>query len=275
MEQTATVRLMNDYPIKLGSALFTLVDPSIGHEVEYNRWYERDHFYAGCLIGPWLFAGKRWVATRALKDLRFPVGDTPVASPVDRGSYLAIYWILEGKHDEHFEWAGEQIVDLYRNKRGFSERQHAHTVLLQSPSAHYRDDDPVPIELALDHPYQGLAVVAVDPADGVSDKELKAYLHADALPVLMKGSGVASMVSWHYVAMGKVIENAPMDLGMPPGGPQRNLQLFFLDQNPSQVWDRFHSYAEAISDRGMGTVTFAAPFLATMVGTDTYTDQLW
>ena len=27
--------------------LFTMVDPEQGHEVEYNRWYERDHFYAG------------------------------------------------------------------------------------------------------------------------------------------------------------------------------------------------------------------------------------
>ena len=71
---------MNDHPIVAGSALFTLVDPNRGHEVAYNRWYERDHFYAGCMIGPWLFAGKRWVATRALKDLRFPAGDTPVAS---------------------------------------------------------------------------------------------------------------------------------------------------------------------------------------------------
>ena len=74
---------MNDHPIVAGSALFTLVDPTEGHEVAYNRWYERDHFYAGCLIGPWLFAGKRWVATRALKDLRFPVDGDAVASPVD------------------------------------------------------------------------------------------------------------------------------------------------------------------------------------------------
>jgi len=31
-------------PIKLGSMLFTLVEPRRGHEVAYNRWYERDHF---------------------------------------------------------------------------------------------------------------------------------------------------------------------------------------------------------------------------------------
>ena len=31
--------------------LFTLVDPHLGHEVAYNRWYERDHYYGGCMIG--------------------------------------------------------------------------------------------------------------------------------------------------------------------------------------------------------------------------------
>ena len=45
--------------IALGSALFTLVDPHEGHEVAYNRWYERDHFYAGCMNGPFFFAGRR------------------------------------------------------------------------------------------------------------------------------------------------------------------------------------------------------------------------
>ena len=58
--------------IRLGSMLFTLVEPHRGHEVEYNRWYERDHFYAGCMVGPWLYSGRRWVATRDLKALRFP-----------------------------------------------------------------------------------------------------------------------------------------------------------------------------------------------------------
>ncbi len=39
-------------PIKLGSMLLTLVEPHRGHEVAYNRWYERDHFYSGCMVGP-------------------------------------------------------------------------------------------------------------------------------------------------------------------------------------------------------------------------------
>lgn len=266
---------MNDYPVRVGSALFTLVDPEKGHEVAYNRWYERDHFYAGCMIGPWLFAGKRWVATRALKDLRFPRGDTPVASPHDAGSYLATYWIQEGKHKDHFDWASDQVVWLYQNQRGFAERIHRHTVLLENPSSHYRDADPVPIELAFDHPYKGLAVVAVDPAPGVSEEELGRYLQGTALPALMKGSGVASLASWHYQTDDSNTSRAPMDLGMPPGPPERNLQMFFLDQEPTSLWPRFHAYADDLAASGKGQVVFAAPFLPTIVGTDTYTDELW
>ena len=50
-------------PVKLGTILFTLVEPHRGQAVAYNRWYERDHFYAGCMVGPWCFAGRRFVAT--------------------------------------------------------------------------------------------------------------------------------------------------------------------------------------------------------------------
>ena len=111
-----------DKDVQVGSMLFTLVDPTQGNEVAYNRWYERDHFYSGCMIGPWLFAGRRWVSTRPLKDLRFPA-DTPsefaVAEPVDAGSFLATYFIHKGHEAEHFAWANKQVFELYANDRGF------------------------------------------------------------------------------------------------------------------------------------------------------------
>ena len=37
----------NEGGIRIGSTLLTLVEPHRGQEVDYNRWYERDHFYAG------------------------------------------------------------------------------------------------------------------------------------------------------------------------------------------------------------------------------------
>lgn len=267
---------MNDHPVRVGSMLYTLVDPNRGHEVAYNRWYERDHFYAGCLIGPWLFAGKRWVSTRELKDMRFP-SDSTVTVPVDKGSYLATYWVHEGKHDEHFRWASEQVWYLYQNDRGFPERQHAHTVMLDQPWAQYRDADPVPIELALDHHYLGLGSVFIDRADGVSEADLVTFLRDTALPqILSPDSPVASCANWKPISRNDEIDgNAPMDLGSPTGGEERTMQMFFLDADPRECWDRFHAYAETIDASGLGRVVLAAPFIPTVVGTDTYTDQLW
>ena len=150
---------VEDYPVKVGSMLLTLVDPNQGFERAYNRWYERDHYYGGCLIGPHCLAGSRWVAPRSLKDLRWPRGET-VAKPWDAGSYVAIYWVEAGHHDDHFAgWARPQVFHLYSNGRGFGERRHIHTVLFDHIGAVYRDDDPVPIELALDHHFDGLVSV--------------------------------------------------------------------------------------------------------------------
>ena len=77
---------VDDYPVKVGSMLLTLVDPNPGFERAYNRWYERDHYYGGCMVGPWLFAGSRWVATRPLKDLRWPADEH--RRPADRRRQL-------------------------------------------------------------------------------------------------------------------------------------------------------------------------------------------
>ena len=82
--------------IRLGSLLFSLVEPERGHGRAFHRWYERDHFYSGMMSGPDLFAGRRWVATRALKKLRYPA-DSPLVDPLDAGSYAVTYWILEGR----------------------------------------------------------------------------------------------------------------------------------------------------------------------------------
>lgn len=267
---------MNDYPVRAGSMLYTLVDPNKGHEIEYNRWYERDHFYAGCLIGPWLFAGKRWVATRDLKDLRFPK-DSNVATPVDRGSYLATYFVLEGKHDEHFKWAAEQVWDLYANNRGFPERQHAHTVMFNTPWAFYRDEEHVPIELCFDHPYAGLGNVFLDRSENATEEELRIFLETTALPALLAAeSPIASCVNWKPIPRNDEIDgNAPMDLGSATGKAERTNQMFFLEEDPRRIWDLFRNYAEEINASGLATVVLAAPFIPTIVGTDTYTDQLW
>jgi hypothetical protein len=276
---------MDDYPIKVGSMLFTMVDPHRGHEVAYNRWYERDHFYAGCMIGPGMLSGGRWVAPRRLKDLRFPEA-SPFAEPTDAGSFLSIYWVNRGQEEEWQSWAGEQVWWLYGNGRGFDERTHAHTATYDLRSTVYADDDGVPLELALDHHFDGLGVVSLEPADGTTTDELLAWVEAEAAPKLLAAGGVASVSSWTVRGRrpaGDAAETddasedaaSPMPLGASGGTPQRLVQLCFLESEPSEIWAAFRDYAAAIDAGGKGTVTFAGPFLRTVVGTDTYTDQLW
>ncbi len=265
---------MEECPIQIGSMLLTLVDPNKGFESAYNRWYERDHFYAGCMVGPWLFAGSRWVATRSLKDLRISDGRGEVADPVDAGSYVAIYWVHEGKDAEHWKWAGEQVHWLYENGRGFAERKHVHTVLFDYLATAYRDADPVPIQLALDHGYPGIAMIATERAGGVSEADLKAWTAAYLGD--RKGEGeVASIASFRPQPRDEITGNAPMDLGTGTGGSERVMQLAFLEGEPERAWKEVARYAAAIDDSGLGRVCFAGPFHKTVVGTDTYADQLW
>jgi hypothetical protein len=262
---------MKDHPVQVGSMLLTMVDPHAGHEVAYNRWYERDHFYAGCLVGPWLFAGGRWVAPRALKDLRFPA-DSPIARPTVRaGSYVAIYWIHADHHDEYRLWGNQQAHRLYKEGRGFDARTHVHTIMYTLDWVHYRDPDPVPLPLALDHRFPGLVTLAIERAEGVPQERLDAWLRGERLPALLDGSPIAICATWSPIPQGQ----APMSIPLVERTDRLDMQLHFLDAPAAESWDRYRAFARDLDATGLGRVVFASPWLPTVVGTDTYTDQLW
>jgi hypothetical protein len=227
------------------------------------------------MIGPGILAGSRWVATRAYKDLRFPA-DSGVAIPVDAGSYLATYWVQKGHEAEHFAWASPQVFELYQNGRGFEERIHAHTSLYTHQRDFYRDDDGVPVELALDHRFGGLVSIHVDRAEGVKHPAFDEWFEAEGASVVLDaGSPVAICCSWRPIIPREGEGASPMKLGSGPGTPARSMQLFFCDSEPAAHWDRFRAYAASVDASGLATVTLAAPFVPTIPGTDTYADQLW
>jgi hypothetical protein len=273
-----------DDAVRVGSMLFTLVDPSRDHEVAYNRWYEQDHFYSGCMVGPWLFSGRRWVSTRPLKDMRFPT-DTPaeaaVADPVDAGSYLATYFIHKGHEAEHFAWANKQVFELYANNRGFEERHHAHTSLYFTTGDDHRVPGGVPAHMALDHPYRGLVSIHVDREGDTSHADLTSWFSEVAGPALFADgddgspSPVDQVIHWRPIIPKGEEGNAPMELGTGPGTKARSMQLLFLTDEPSAAWDRVQDYTTRIEDSGLAEVRLVAPFIPTIPGTDTYTDQLW
>ncbi|MEO6317522.1 MAG: hypothetical protein ABIP36_01950 [Acidimicrobiales bacterium] len=250
--------------VRLGSMLFTLVEPHPGHEVAYNRWYERDHFYAGCMVGPWLFAGRRYVATRALKDLRFGA-ESELFGGMDLGSYLAIYWILDGHHDDHVDWALRQVQWLHANGRMFAARDHIHTLLYRhtSTATAAADDGAVPAELALDHPFGGLTATLVRPSSGVDAGQLASYVERTFAPELELGFTPIPL---------------PPDAPVSQQGHDRLdgclLNLSFTTAAPGTWWAEQRAAAARLRADGVGEMLWTAPFIPTIPGTDTYTDQL-
>lgn len=240
MSPADTVEDIGLGPIDVGSMLFTLVEPHRGHEVAYNRWYERDHFYAGCLVGAYNFAGRRFVAPRRLKALR-----TPADAP---GSYLALYWILADHHDEWNRWAYRELKQLHADDRMFPHRDHIHTLLYTRDRVDHRDDDPVPAALALDHPFGGLVVVR-----GEGE-------HRPPLP-----ASAAMRITWTPMPL---LVDAP-GVEKDEGGADRFVHLYFLERDPEEVWDDYAGFADD------PVVEWLGPFIPTIPGTDTYTDELW
>ena len=247
---------VDDYPVKVGSMLLTLVDPNKGYERAYNRWYERDHFYGGCMIGPYCLAGSRWVAQRSLKDLRWPQHDGSVATPWDAGSYVAIYFVEAGHHADFFGWGSKQVRALYGGGRGFNERTHVHTILYDHVGASYRDDDPVPVDLALDAAYDGIVLAWFDGSPADMD---------------LRGTNIEIASSWVPTPGQERPPGTPMDLGSGPGGPDRSLKLFFVRGDVTDALPAIHAYSESAD----ATTVLAAPFFRTAVGTDKYVDDLW
>lgn len=211
--------------IRLGTCLFTVVEPHPGEARAYNEWYERDHFYSGMLAMPHCFAGRRWVATRELRAL----------TGVDRGSFLATYWIEDGRHDEFLAAAVSALKELSAVGRMFEGRDHVHTGFYELASWGEHAAGGVSPELALDHPFAGLVAVL-----GGDEPDL--------------GGPSALRITW------EPLPTPGFDV------PPEPLHLVFLDAAPQDCIDDWRD--QAVNPR----VTRA--FVPTVPGTDIFLDEL-
>lgn len=261
---------MEDYPVKLGSMLFTLVEPHPEHVVSYNRWYERDHFYAGCMVGPGILAGARWVATRDLKKLRYPA-ESPVTPDPTMGSYLATYFVEASQSREWGTWAAKEFKRLMDDGRMFEQREHIHTRMYSYLGAGHAAADPVPPELALDHRFGGLVAMFMEPEGGASKYEAAGWLNANLAADVFARSSAALALSFEPIPIPRGTHS---DVKGEGAGEQTLLYLWFCDDDPSKHWEVFASLGERFADGGAGRLTFVSPFIPTIPGTDTYTDQL-
>ncbi|HEV7524618.1 MAG TPA: hypothetical protein VGP92_06610, partial [Acidimicrobiia bacterium] len=135
--------------VEIGTAIVSYIEPHPGQAVAFNRWYERDHFPATVKAGPGVFAGARFVATRACKGLR-PAGRL-FGDPA-RGSYLGVAWVLPGKQAEWDTWVAAEMSSLAAHDRLFPGRDHVHTAVYEWTSS----TDAVDAVVALDRGHAGL-----------------------------------------------------------------------------------------------------------------------
>lgn len=261
-----------DYVIKLGTILFTMVEPTKGHEVEYNRWYERDHYYGGVLTGAYSFAGDRFVATRELKDLRYPT-DSPMTPDPLTGSYLAIYWVLAGHHDDWNRWSVDTVKMLHASGRMFPERTHIHTVLYDNQWSIQSSDRGTSAELALDRNYAGLVVNVGELNDGVTQADVEKWTREVWAPGAIGTTGGPDLIV--SATPMPLLDDAPPDVPRIANADRRFLQMHFLDHHPTEGWDEVYAqYGADLEASGLAKHLWTAPWQQTVFGTDTYTDQL-
>ncbi|WP_399926327.1 hypothetical protein [Streptomyces kanamyceticus] len=268
----AELAAVGPYGVRPGHALITMVEPHPGHEFAYNRWYEDDHYYAGAMAMPWMYAGRRWVATRDLQLLRYPARSA-VAEPVTAGCYLSTYWVTEGRYDEHMKWTVGINRRLNRDGRVHQERTHVFTAFQDHEATVYRDGAAGPRDFhALDHPYEGLVLEVVDAEGPQARRELLEWLLSRHLPRALAGSPAAMVTIFRPTPL-------PGDrmtyVKQVEGVDTRLTLLWFLQEDPRECWEaHFTGRDAAVAGSGLGRVELVAPFIPTVPGTDRYVDQL-
>ncbi|MDR5699101.1 hypothetical protein [Agromyces aerolatus] len=261
--------------VGVGHALITLVSPRTGHERAYNRWYEDDHFWAGGLYCPWIFAGRRWTATRELTALRSPER-TPVTDDVRDGSYLTTYWIAPGRLQETTDWLAGMNARLGEAGRIFAERDHVYTSFTDHAGTVYRDAAVPRDVFSLMDPAPGLVLGLVDAPSAEARPGLERWLLDDHLP--------GSLARMGHASSAMVFRTNPPDPRLRPdvlaglarvaGNGGRLTVLWFLDEEPSANWDgRFGGLGDELAAGG-GELTLLAPFIPSVMGTDTYADVI-
>ncbi|OUD03101.1 hypothetical protein [Streptomyces swartbergensis] len=271
-ELYAELAAVGPYGTHPGHALITLVEPHPGHEYAYNRWYEDDHYYAGAMAMPWMYAGRRWVATRDLQLLRYPE-KSAVAQPVTTGCYLSTYWITAGRYDDHMRWTVAINKRLNRDGRVYHDRTHVLTAFQAHEATVYRDGATGPCDVhALDHPYAGLVLQVVEAGAPEQRPQLLEWLRSRHLPERLADSPAAMVTVFRPTPL-------PGDrmtyVKQVEGVDTRLTLLWFLQADPRECWETFFTGLDtAVGESGLGRVELVAPFIPTVPGTDRYVDRL-
>jgi hypothetical protein len=258
--------------VSLGGTFITMMQPEPGFESAYNRWYEDDHFYSGAMVGPWIFAGRRWVATRDLQRLRFPE-NSPIAQPVTAGPYITTYFTLAGHHEDALNWGTTAMTQhLLPNGRGFTQRASVYTITATLDFAVIRTDlTALKPHHMLNHPFVGLVVEVYEPDPSADRAEVVRSLE-ELLQADVENSPVAAALAFTSRAYAGG-DPSPGVSATPPGAGVSLTVLNFLQADPRTCWSRFRERTSRAEAAG-AQIVFSAPFVPTVPGTDLYVDEI-
>jgi hypothetical protein len=270
--------MIHDPHIDLGHVLIAIAEPHRDGLDAYHRWFERDHMYSAVLIGPGAFAAERYLATRALKTLRYPE-DGGVFESLDIGSFVALYFLAEGSVEEHFAWSFSQSEKLGAAGRNNRDRDLVLTWLCDYRGCVARSPESVPPEIALDHRYDGLVMVWAEATPSGSVDELEHWIKQEHLPTVLADSPVDQVL----IFAPRDFPAAPRGVSLTPGSVAPNpwsgrglLLLYFLEASPRGAWERlFAGLGDALRGGGRGRAALVAPFIPTARGTRVHLDELW
>ena len=255
---------VTDDPIRIGTMLYTLVEPHRGHEVAYNRWYERDHFYAGCQIGAFNFAGARFVSTAPLKGLRYPSG--PADGAVDR------WWPIPRSEPI---WACTTCWTATTTS-GTVGRWTRSTPSMPPDGCSWNGTTSTPGSTTTNGRSAGRTTGCRPSSPSTTGSRgwsrcssirpkasrpsrSRAWYRDEYLPAVLPGSPAATVLAFSPLPL---LADAPGDVPRSESPDRRVLLLWFLDESPSGSWDAVFAGQGAGGGRlGSGPGGLGLPFI--------------
>jgi hypothetical protein len=264
---------LSTHTLGIGGALISMVEPHPGQELAYNRWYEDDHYYSGALYMPWMYSGRRFVATRDLQEMRYPAV-SPIAQPITAGCYLHLYWITPGHMEDQVRWSVSTNEVLRATDRIHLARTHVYTSFQDWVGSHHRDTHGPKDYQVLDHGSAGVVMEVLDGTVEGGRDALDAWVRSDYLPWLHRSPDNPITATVWFAPQPLPADKMP-DVADIPGVDRRLTLLHFLDTDPRLCWDiYFAGNGGLVAAGGAGTLEFAAPFIPVEFGTDRYVDEL-
>ena len=228
------------------------------------------------MIGPWQFAGDRFVATRRLKDAALPGADRHDARPAHR---VVPRGLLGARRPpRRVEPLGRRPGQLPALATGGCSSSASTCTRCSTRSAgrSRATRTACTIELALDHGYPGLVVVCGDVEGRPHPRRGRRLVpRARTCPTRWRSRGAPT--SSARTRRCRCSTTGPPTCVLPDGRARTGS----CSSTSSTTTPRRGGptatprIGEAIEASGLATHVWTAPFIQTVFGTDTYTDELW